>query len=637
MRIGIVGGGPAGLFLATLLRRQPRPPDVAVYDRNPPGATYGFGVVFSERTLEYIARGDPETCAAMTSCAVHWDDIELRVHGRRLRCGGHGFSAIARSELLRVLQERADTAGAQLNFEQEASAADLDGCDVVVIAEGAQSSSRQQHEQAFGTSISVGEARFIWFGTTQRFDALTMIFRETEHGAFGVHAYPFADGQSTFIVETDANTWQRAGLDACDPRDLAPGESDTNAIEHCRKVFAEELGDHELLANNSKWLAFPTVRNQRWSAGNAVLIGDAAHTAHFSVGSGTKMAMEDAIALAQSLEGAASIPEAFEAYEAARRPGIEHIQEVAEPSRVWWERFGQRLQQLSPERFAFHFHTRTGMVSHDSLRMRDRRFVRAIDEATAPAGARGSGTLPTTDALDLRGLSLANRIVVTAPDSTAFAIGAMALAGAGLVMSSAVTSRAQLRQWCAAVQEAQQHLRGQAVGLSVAQALALDDEFWAAAHGAFELLDVHIDPGDPATSERFRDARRRWPESRPLAAHVTAPPESHKRTRTTEAVLAALAPLRQEGCLDLVTVSPRTVSPRRDAAGIEQLLLCDAIRNELGVPVAMAGGVLTIDDARTQIEAGRADLCWGRPQFASPDWAPEEEATAEQRLSLVSA
>jgi 2-polyprenyl-6-methoxyphenol hydroxylase-like FAD-dependent oxidoreductase len=402
MKVASVGGGPAGLFLAILLKCSDPAHEVVVYERNAPDATFGFGVVFSANTMRFIGEADPQTLARIVEESVQWTDIEVRFRGERIRAAGNDFAAIARKRLLLVLQERARELGVDLRFETEARVDELNGFDVVLGADGVNSATRDARAATVAPSVELGRAKYIWFATPQPFDALTMAFEDNQHGHFGLHAYPFEPGTSTFIVETDEGSWRNAGLDATADRAFAPGESDELALKYCERLFADHLGGHGLLTNNSKWLQFPTVTCGRWTDESVVLMGDAVHTAHFSVGSGTKMAMEDSIALAQALTEADAhdpVP-ALAAYERARRPRVEHIQRVAAPSQVWWERFRHQAT-FGPQRFAFHFLTRTFDLTTDKIRGRDPVLVEAVEREAAlgrdAAAPLDAGLTPSGD------------------------------------------------------------------------------------------------------------------------------------------------------------------------------------------------------------------------------------------------
>ncbi|MBV7698121.1 FAD-dependent monooxygenase [Streptomyces sp. TRM70350] len=433
----VIGGGPAGLFLARLVKMRAPQASVTVHERNAADATFGFGVVFSDRTMAAFERADPETCRRLREASVQWTDMELRHRGRALRYGGYGFTAISRRTLLRILQEQAAEVGARLRFHHEIPLADAVGdADVVAVADGANSATRKAYAQAFGTTVDASGPQYIWFGTPARFDRVTFPFVPTRFGPFAAHAYPYEPGTSTFIVETDTATWRAAGMDASTRAARAPGVSDTHSKELLEEIFKEHLDGHPLLVNNSKWASFQVVRNDTWSHRNMVLLGDAAHTAHFSVGSGTKMAMEDAIALAEALDTEGTTADAFRAYETRRRPEVRRTQEWAAPSMRWWSTFARRLH-MEPEQFGFHFLTRTGAISYAGLK---RRHASRVDEVESwfarrsapgtppePGAARSAVCLPLT----VDGTVLANRIAtVTPPD----AIQSSARAGGGLVI-----------------------------------------------------------------------------------------------------------------------------------------------------------------------------------------------------------
>lgn len=378
MRIACIGGGPGGLFLSALVRRELPDAEVVVYERNRATDAFGFGVVFSNATLGAIDAADPVLRDALLEHGHHWDDIEVRVHGERLRCGGNGMAAIVRSTLLQLLQERARAGGVDLRFETEVtSLEELDGYDLVVAADGANSRFRQQATDVFQPTVETATAKFIWLGTTYPYAGLTFVHEAGPHGVFAAHAYPIADGLSTFIVETDEDTWRRAGLDAFDV-DQPPGPSDEATVAYLEDLFADQLDGHRLIANNSRWGNFRTLRTSRWHHGRLVLLGDAAHTAHFSVGSGTKMAMEDAAVLARMLsEHADDLETALERYEEERRPAVEHVQGASVPSLAWWEHFGRYHHAMEATQFVFHFLSRS--ITRRNLQRRDPGFVDQVD------------------------------------------------------------------------------------------------------------------------------------------------------------------------------------------------------------------------------------------------------------------
>ena len=390
MRIACLGGGPGGLLAALLAKRGDPGREVTVFERNRAGDTFGFGVVFSDSTLDGIDAADPVLRRALTEHGAHWDPIEVRLRGERWRFGGNGMAAVARRTLLSLLQQRAAEAGVEIRFSVPTQPDDLlaAGYDLVVAADGANSLTRSRLGAAFGPSVATATAKFIWFGTTYPFDGLTFVHERSPHGVFAVHGYPIGNGVSTFIVETDEPSWRAAGLDGFDVGH-PPGPSDHVSRVYLEKLFAEQIDGCPLLVNNSRWGNFRTWRTQRWrhrTGRTAVaLLGDAAHTAHFSVGSGTKMAMEDAIALVAALDAAGPSPSAdavdaaLARYEAARRPQVTRIQDAARPSLSWWEHFGRSYEHLPPWQFAFHFFSRS--LPESKLRLRDAGFVDSVREA----------------------------------------------------------------------------------------------------------------------------------------------------------------------------------------------------------------------------------------------------------------
>ncbi|YCK39686.1 FAD-dependent monooxygenase [Actinomadura sp. ATCC 39365] len=376
MRIAVVGGGPGGLFFAALIRQADPSSAVTVFERNRADDTFGFGVVFSDRTLEAIHEADPVLRAALAEHGRHWDDIEVRLKGERIRCGGNGMAAVVRRTLLLLLQERARSVGAELRFSTEVTLADLAGYDLVVAADGASSRIREELGPGLGSQVETATAKFIWFGTDHLFDGLTFVHERGPDGVFAVHGYPISDTMSTFIVETDEASWRRAGLDAFD-ESRPPGVSDLRSKAYLEKLFAEHIEGGRLLTNNSRWAGFRTRRTRHWhttAPRPVVLLGDAAHTAHFSVGSGTKMAMEDAVALARALAGyPGDLAAALTSYERAAQPPVRHIQDSARPSLAWWESFGSYHDALDPWQFAYHFMSRS--ISDARLARRAPQFV----------------------------------------------------------------------------------------------------------------------------------------------------------------------------------------------------------------------------------------------------------------------
>jgi 2-polyprenyl-6-methoxyphenol hydroxylase-like FAD-dependent oxidoreductase len=366
MRIAIVGAGPAGLYLSYLIKRCSPAASVTVVEQNPPDATFGFGVVFSDRALEFLREDDEETYAAIVPQMESWADIMLNHRGEQVVIDGIGFAAVGRLKLLQLLQQRARSVGVAPVYGHAVKSLDeFDGFDLVVGADGVNSLVRRTHETAFGASVRTLTNRFAWFATTKRFDTLTQTFIQTDAGTFNAHHYRYAPDLSTFIVEVDQATFAKAGF-------ASMSEAETRVA--CERVFAKTLDGHQLISNNSVWRQFPIVHNARWSHGNRVLLGDALHTAHFSIGSGTRLAIEDAIALDKALAAHADVAAALAAYEAARRPILEKLVAGANGSAEWYEHLREHMQ-LAPIDFAMSYVTRSGRIDIERLRKLSPKFV----------------------------------------------------------------------------------------------------------------------------------------------------------------------------------------------------------------------------------------------------------------------
>lgn len=378
MKVACVGGGPGGLFFSALIKQAVPEAEVLVYERNEPDEAFGFGVVFSDRTLGEIGAADEILRSRLGEEGQYWERIEVRIKGQSFTCDGNGMAAITRRQLLTLLFQRAAEVGVDLCFGHEIeNLSEVYEADLIVGADGSNSLTRRLLANELEPSIEVSEAKYIWLGTTYPLEGLTFLFAETDDGIFGAHCYPIGNGTGTFIVETDAATWRRAGLDEF-PQDAPPGTNDEKSRAYLEAAFAEQMPSGRLLANNSRWANFRTIKNARWHWGNVVVLGDAAHTAHFSVGSGTKMAMEDGAALAGAVRAYPySIEKALSDFENVRRPDVDRIQRAAVPSLGWWERFGWYYQHLEPTQFAAHFFTRS--IDLDRLRMRDPGFVRRVE------------------------------------------------------------------------------------------------------------------------------------------------------------------------------------------------------------------------------------------------------------------
>ena len=461
MKIVCVGGGPAGLYFAILMKKANPAHDITVYERNRPHDTFGWGVVFSDQTLANLKGGDAVSQQRIIDSFAHWDDIDIHFKGRCITSGGHGFCGIARRHLLAILQDRAADLGVTLVFEQEVG--DIEAfadADLIVAADGINSRIRTAHAEYFRPSVAAQANKFTWLGTTKLFDAFTFIFVETEWGWFQAHAYRFDDETSTFIVETREESWRAAGL---------AGAETARTIAFCERLFAPWLDGAPLMANSrhlkgSDWINFPCVSNESWVKGNLVLMGDAAHSAHFSIGSGTKLALEDAIGLAEAFRRhGEDVPKVLAAYEAERRIEVLKIQSAARNSTEWFEHV-ERYAGLEPEQFAYSLLTRSQRVSHENLRLRDRAYLDGVERWLGSRAGIERPTAPMFLPFALRDMALVNRIVVS-PMATYSAtdglpgdfhlvhLGGRALGGAGLIFTemTCVTPEGRITPGCAGI------------------------------------------------------------------------------------------------------------------------------------------------------------------------------------------
>ena len=446
MRVACLGGGPAGLYFAISMKLHDPSHDITVFERNRPDDTFGWGVVLSDETLENLTAGDPVSAKTIRDHFAYWDDIAVHYRGRIIVSGGHGFSGIGRKKLLNILQDRASALGIELVFEREiASTDELTDYDLIVAADGLNSKTRTEHAEAFKPEIDRRACKFVWLGTHQKFDdAFTFIFEQTEYGWMWAHAYQFDGDTATFIVECSEDTWAKAGF----------GEmNQAESIAVCEAIFEEYLGGHCLMTNahhirGSAWLNFPRVLCETWSHGNVVLMGDAAATAHFSIGSGTKLALESAIALAEYLHSEKDMASAFQRYEDERRMEVLRLQSAARNSLEWFED-AERYLNLDPVQFAYSLLTRSQRISHENLRLRDKAWLEGAEkwfQKSATGETPDAPHPPMFTPFKLRGLTLKNRIVVspmaqysavdgTPTDWHLVHLGARAQGGAGLVFT----------------------------------------------------------------------------------------------------------------------------------------------------------------------------------------------------------
>ncbi len=469
MRIAVLGGGPGGLYFSILYKKANPSAEIAVFERNLPTDTFGWGVVFSDATLGGFAAADPESHRQIISMFRHWDDIDTYFRGRKITSGGHGFCGIARVRLLQILSARAEQLGVEMRYGQDVK--DVDDLsreyDLVVAADGINSATRRKYEAQFNPDVDMRKCRFIWLGTKKLLDAFTFAFKETEHGWFALHAYRFDEEHSTFIVETPEEVWLKHGIDQMEQDE---------SIALCERLFADMLEGHKLMSNarhlrgSAMWIKFPRVLCRTWHHKNIVLIGDAAHTAHFSIGSGTKLAMEDAIALSRVLSALppagedrrALVEKALVAYQAEREVEALRLQSSARNRMEWFENV-KRYVHMEPEQFTYTLLTGSQRIGHDNLKVRDGRYVEGVERWVASnAGAGDRAMPPMFTPFKLRGLTVPNRVMMSPmamysckdglPDDFYLVhLGSRALGGAGLLFTemTCVAPDARITPGCA--------------------------------------------------------------------------------------------------------------------------------------------------------------------------------------------
>ncbi|MGY4098796.1 bifunctional salicylyl-CoA 5-hydroxylase/oxidoreductase [Nocardia sp. R16R-3T] len=451
MRIAVIGGGPGGLYFSALAKQLGPEHEITVWERNAADDTFGFGVVFSDETLGGIEHADSAIYDSMQREFARWDDIDVHFRDQMLTSGGHGFAAMSRKRLLEILQQRCADLGVVVHFQTMAPDVETLAAthDLVVACDGLNSIVRTKFSESFGPSLDRRDCKYMWLGTDKVFEAFKFYIRETPHGVMQVHGYPFDAHGSTFIVEMNEEVWRAAGFDVFADQDFKPGDSDEKSIERIKELFADVLDGHEVMANNSRWINFTTVRNQHWCHNNIVLLGDSAHTAHFSIGSGTKLAMEDALALAACLQEHDSVSAALEEYETERKAVVLSTQRAAQASLEWFENLGQYVDQ-DPMQFAFNIMTRSRRVTYENLQLRDPEFVEQVNTwFAAQHPDHRPDTPPMFQPFRLGQLELANRIIVSPMDMYRSTnglpndfhlvhLGGKALGGAGLVMTEMV-------------------------------------------------------------------------------------------------------------------------------------------------------------------------------------------------------
>jgi anthraniloyl-CoA monooxygenase len=432
VRYAVLGGGPSGLYFALLAKKANPSDEVVVVERNPPDATFGWGVVFSEETLGALRDADYETYTEIGESFARWNAIDIYYRDTKIRSRGHVFTGISRKVLLNILQRRCRALGVRLEFEREVrDLAELEGADLIVGADGINGLVRRTYGEFFKPEVVTHPTKYVWFGSDLPLDAFTFIFRRNEHGLFQVHAYPFDAHTCTFIVECPEDAWQRAGLESA---------SEADSIAYCEALFQPELRGRRLMSNRSLWVNFATLRQESWHHGNVVLLGDAAHTAHFSIGSGTKLAMEDSVALVDALRRHRDLPAALNDYEMERQPVVERFQEAALESSTYFEHVS-RYAKFDPRQFAFNLLTRSRRITYVNLTQRDPELVRTVDSWFAaaatgsPDGAMRLSPPPMFTPLRIGELTLLNRVAVAAGSD----LEAAARLGAGLLITEFVS------------------------------------------------------------------------------------------------------------------------------------------------------------------------------------------------------
>jgi anthraniloyl-CoA monooxygenase len=671
MRIDVLGAGPAGLYFAILMKRADPRHEVRVFERNPPDATFGWGVVFSEGSLDELEHADYASYVAIMDAGARWNPLDVRYRGTSTRVRGNAFSGLGRRRLLELLQRRAREVGAELTFEVEVDSLDPHReADLVVGADGANSFVRRALTDHLRPTVDLAPSRYAWFGADVAFPVFTYVFRETEWGLFQAHCYPYDEAHSTMVVLVSEDTWRRAGLDELDER---------GSLELCERVFADELDGRRMLSNRSLWVSFPWVRCETWHAGNVVVLGDAAHTAHWSIGSGTRLALEDAIALARAFVKHDDLPAAFAEFELERQPVVERLQDASRVSCDYFQSL-TRYFTFEPLQFTYQLMTRTPRVTHANLTLRDADFVRRVeaDFMERATGVRAYAAPPPVFApLRLRSLTVPNRLVLTdgpmdagagvvlsethavspegraspetpveLPRPPAGSLLCLQLGHAGrrgacrparfgvdrplppadawpLVSASPIPHAPWLAVPAELDHDGMERVRADFVA-AAARAASLGHRILLLDCARGGLLASFVSPlsnrradaygGDLEARMRFplevvRAVRRTWPDDLPLAVAYSASDHVRGGLRQKES-LAAAAMLREAGADVLLVRTGQTVAGSHPEYGRTYgVAYADRVRNEAGVPAMAFGQITTLDEVNTILAAGRADLC----------------------------
>ncbi|MDQ6773308.1 MAG: FAD-dependent monooxygenase [Candidatus Dormibacteraeota bacterium] len=666
MRIDVLGAGPAGLYFSILMKRADPAHRVRVFERNAPDATFGWGVVFSEGSLDDLETADPESHAAITEAWARWDPIDVRYQDTVTRIRGNGFSGVARRRLLGILQDRAREVGVELVFQHEVERLDEHlRADLVIGADGVNSMVRRTYAGWLRPTVTEAGSKYAWYGADLAFPVFTYIFKATEWGPFQAHCYPFDAARSTMIVLVPEATWRRAGLDSMD---------EAESLAFCERVFATELGGRRMLSNHSLWVNFPWISCATWHTDNVVLMGDSAHTAHWSIGSGTKLALEDAMALARACQRQRDLKRAVADYELERQPAVERLQEAARISLDYFEGV-QRYFHFEPPQFAYQLMTRA-RITHQNLQVRDPEFVREIEawwwERTA--GERvAAAPPPAFSPLRLAGLTLRNRLVVTdgrsgaaltisaphavsaegrwspatpveiaAPEPgrlTALQIGHAGRRGAcrpardgvdrplprpwPLVSASALPYAAWSPEPAALDRAGMERVRDDFVA-AAARALAAGHRALLLDFARGGLIASFISPLANLRTDEFgaglagrlrfplevlRAVREVWPDGLPLLVAYTAADHARGGLSRDDSLATATA-LGQNGADALLVLTGQSVAEGApDYGRLYGVPYADRVRNTARVPVIGSGRISTLDEVNTLIAAGRADLC----------------------------